>query len=390
MAYLEDSSLDEQLEVLKSIGDKRSSADQFGENMQDQEGDFGEGKSVDDLLQEYNMIDKKYNPVKGRRRVEALPTKVPRYFSFQKNLSLIHDGLLETTEIQNELNKKYRAESSLLGKIWHIVKTNGYKMFGKDISYATNEQLINKEMTSLQKILNGIDGIYRQSNSIIDKTRKTLMNQLEEKNKVEENLIKYREERVKRQQLGIQMYQKLREHTNLEIHKVGELKKKLMSCQHRIKDLDSLISQSYMKSEIMGSMINDLNKATDLMIQYRNILDETNTFARSAYERCRLMQPLFQNIENGSKAAQMVYGEVNKLSDTITLLWSKTFGNIKILSKIANSNIPITFYDKDTLDTLQDIKQGFDEKKYRTFQEIEDNLASEINDIEYDVFERQE
>jgi hypothetical protein len=348
------------------------------------------GKSVDELLQDYNSLDKKYNIRKGKRSMNALPTRVPRYFSFQKNLSLIQDGLMETTEIQNELNKKYRAESSVLGKIWHVMKTNGYKMFGKDISYATNDQLVGKEMSSLQKILNGIDGIYRQSNSIIEKTRSTLINQLEDKTKVDENLIKYREERVERQHLGKEMYETLKAHTNLEVKKVGELKKNLMSCEHRIKDLDSLISQSHMRSETLGSMINDLNKATDLMIQYRNILNETNTFARSAYERCRLMQPLFQNIDNGAKAAQMVYGEVGRLSDTITLLWSKTFGNIKMLSKIANSSIPQTMYNKEILGTMEEIKQSFDDKKYRTFEEIENKLSSEVNDIEFESFEREE
>jgi hypothetical protein len=387
MKEYESNSLDEQLEVLKSVGED-GRHNEVGE-AQEQENEIP-GKSVDELLQDYNSLDKKYNIRKGKRSMNALPTRVPRYFSFQKNLSLIQDGLMETTEIQNELNKKYRAESSVLGKIWHVMKTNGYKMFGKDISYATNDQLVGKEMSSLQKILNGIDGIYRQSNSIIEKTRSTLINQLEDKTKVDENLIKYREERVERQHLGKEMYETLKAHTNLEVKKVGELKKNLMSCEHRIKDLDSLISQSHMRSETLGSMINDLNKATDLMIQYRNILNETNTFARSAYERCRLMQPLFQNIDNGAKAAQMVYGEVGRLSDTITLLWSKTFGNIKMLSKIANSSIPQTMYNKEILGTMEEIKQSFDDKKYRTFEEIENKLSSEVNDIEFESFEREE
>jgi hypothetical protein len=102
------------------------------------------------------------------------------------------------------------------------------------------------------------------------------------------------------------------------------------------------------------------------------------------------MQPLFQNIDNGAKAAQMVYGEVGRLSDTITLLWSKTFGNIKMLSKIANSSIPQTMYNKEILGTMEEIKQSFDDKKYRTFEEIENKLSSEVNDIEFESFEREE
>lgn len=340
------------------------------------------------LIEEMTKLDSNY----GRKKPEdgddlnsnSLLRKIKPTLSFQGNLELIQTGLLQSTQAQNELNKKYRMESSTLGKIAHIAKQTGYKIIGKDYSLLSNSELIKKEMQALEKIIDGIDGVYQQSNDIVNKTRETRDKQLSEKSTYDKLLIQYREERVARQKLGEKMIIELKNLSNMEVDYVCKLRSALMVCQDRLKDLDSMIMENSAKSRFLTTSINDLSRAIDVMVEYKNTIVDMRTYARVAYSKCRTISPFFGNIEFGSKMSVSAYKKIGELSNSVALLWSKTFSNISILSKVAGTAIPSSMYDEKAKGEIGQMKDAYNNKKYSIFEEIEKHLSGSPDEINFD------
>ncbi len=346
------------------------------------------------LIEEMGRLDSTYGRKRPSEKDEdnstSLLRKIKPTLSFQGNLDLIQSGLLQSTQAQNELNKKYRMESSFVGKVAHVVKQTGYKMIGKDYSLLSNSELIKKEMEALEKIIDGIEGVYQQSSEIVDKTRQTRDKQLAEKSTYDKLLIKFREERVARQKLGERMVGELKNLSNMEVDYVCKIRSALMSCQDRLKDLDSMIMENSAKSRFLTTSVNDLSRAIDVMVEYKNTIVDMRTYANIAYSKCKTISPFFGNIEFGSKMSVSAYKKIGELSNSVALLWSKTFSNIGILSKVAGTAIPTSMYDEKAKGEIGQMKDAYNNKKYSIFEEIERHLSGTPDEINFDYISNEE
>lgn len=346
------------------------------------------------LIEEMGRLDSTYGRKRPSEKDDDNSTSLLRRtkptLSFQGNLDLIQSGLLQSTQAQNELNKKYRMESSFVGKIAQIAKQTGYKMMGKDYSLLSNSELIKKEMEALEKIINGIEGVYQQSSEIVDKTRQTRDKQLAEKSTYDKLLIRFREERVARQKLGEKMISELKNLSNMEVDYVCKIRSALMSCQDRLKDLDSMIMENSAKSRFLTTSVNDLSRAIDVMVEYKNTIVDMRTYANIAYSKCKTISPFFGNIEFGSKMSVSAYKKIGELSNSVALLWSKTFSNISILSKVAGTAIPTSMYDEKAKGEIGQMKDAYNNKKYSIFEEIERHLAGTPDEINFDYISNEE
>jgi len=108
------------------------------------------------------------------------------------------------------------------------------------------------------------------------------------------------------------------------------------------------------------------------------------SYANNAYSKCKTISPFFGNIEFGSKVSVSAYKKIGELSNSIALLWSKTFSNIGILSKIAGTAIPTSMYDEKAKGEIGQMKDAYNNKKYSVFEEVERHLASTPTEINFD------
>jgi len=378
--------------ILKERGNGRNEQSLIFENneseLEEQINKSYSGNNAQRLIEEMENLDSNYGrkkPVDSEENnSNTLLRKIKPTLSFQGNLELIQTGLLQSTQAQNELNKKYRMESSVIGRMAHIAKQTGYKIIGKDYSLLSNSELIKKEMEALEKIIDGIEGVYHQSTEIVNRTRSTREKQLNEKSTYDKLLIQYREERVARQKLGEKMVTELKNLSNMEVDSVYKIRTALMNCQDRLKDLDSMILENSAKSRFLTTSINDLNRAIDVMLEYKNTIVDMRSYANNAYSKCKTISPFFGNIEFGSKVSVSAYKKIGELSNSIALLWSKTFSNIGILSKIAGTAIPTSMYDEKAKGEIGQMKDAYNNKKYSVFEEVERHLASTPTEINFD------
>ncbi|HOI19062.1 MAG TPA: hypothetical protein PLX15_04340 [Candidatus Woesearchaeota archaeon] len=378
--------------ILKERGNGRNEQSLIFENneseLEEQINKSYSGNNAQRLIEEMENLDSNYGrkkPVDSEENnSNTLLRKIKPTLSFQGNLELIQTGLLQSTQAQNELNKKYRMESSVIGRMAHIAKQTGYKIIGKDYSLLSNSELIKKEMEALEKIIDGIEGVYHQSTEIVNRTRGTREKQLNEKSTYDKLLIQYREERVARQKLGEKMVTELKNLSNMEVDSVYKIRTALMNCQDRLKDLDSMILENSAKSRFLTTSINDLNRAIDVMLEYKNTIVDMRSYANNAYSKCKTISPFFGNIEFGSKVSVSAYKKIGELSNSIALLWSKTFSNIGILSKIAGTAIPTSMYDEKAKGEIGQMKDAYNNKKYSVFEEVERHLASTPTEINFD------
>jgi len=378
--------------ILKERGNGRNEQSLIFENneseLEEQINKSYSGNNAQRLIEEMENLDSNYGrkkPVDSEENnSNTLLRKIKPTLSFQGNLELIQTGLLQSTQAQNELNKKYRMESSVIGRMAHIAKQTGYKIIGKDYSLLSNSELIKKEMEALEKIIDGIEGVYHQSNEIVNRTRSAREKQLNEKSTYDKLLIQYREERVARQKLGEKMVTELKNLSNMEVDSVYKIRTALMNCQDRLKDLDSMILENSAKSRFLTTSINDLNRAIDVMLEYKNTIVDMRSYANNAYSKCKTISPFFGNIEFGSKVSVSAYKKIGELSNSIALLWSKTFSNIGILSKIAGTAIPTSMYDEKAKGEIGQMKDAYNNKKYSVFEEVERHLASTPTEINFD------
>lgn len=378
--------------ILKERGNGRNEQSLIFENneseLEEQINKSYSGNNAQRLIEEMENLDSNYGrkkPVDSEENnSNTLLRKIKPTLSFQGNLELIQTGLLQSTQAQNELNKKYRMESSVIGRMAHIAKQTGYKIIGKDYSLLSNSELIKKEMEALEKIIDGIEGVYHQSTEIVNRTRSAREKQLNEKSTYDKLLIQYREERVARQKLGEKMVTELKNLSNMEVDSVYKIRTALMNCQDRLKDLDSMILENSAKSRFLTTSINDLNRAIDVMLEYKNTIVDMRSYANNAYSKCKTISPFFGNIEFGSKVSVSAYKKIGELSNSIALLWSKTFSNIGILSKIAGTAIPTSMYDEKAKGEIGQMKDAYNNKKYSVFEEVERHLASTPTEINFD------
>ncbi|MDI3473860.1 MAG: hypothetical protein PWR30_183 [Candidatus Woesearchaeota archaeon] len=341
-------------------------------------------KSLDELLREADELDKKYQTTSKKSKSQI--ATLPRNFSFEYSYSKFKNGLEQVEAIQEELNKKYLAESSTIGKIGYFTKKGIYKILGKDFSEYTEEQLIEKEMSGLRTCIDGGNELLKETEYLIDRNLLRLNKMFEEKNKLEEEQQKYRNERIERQTIGKQLYKSLKELTASENSKAAPIKEKLMMFDNRISELDSLIVQTEKRIDARTRQINELKNSNELIMKYKDLLTDTVNSAKDAYEDCETLRPTFKSIDHGSKVANLTKDNVEKLSDTFSLLWKKALNSMDALYKIAETSKNKDIYDNSVLTRINEINDVFKRKKYDTFEDVERRLESSADDIEYTNF----
>jgi|GEM_PF-2259743 len=343
-----------------------------------------EEKSLDELLKEADEVDKKYQI--NSKKPKSQITTLPRNFSFENSYSKFKNGLEQVDAIQQELNKKYLAESSTIGKIGYYTKKGLYKILGKNFSEYTEDELIGREMSGLRTCIDGGKELLKEAEYIIDKNLLRLNKIFEEKNKFEEEQKKYRNERIERQTIGKQLYTSLKELTASETSKVSSIKRKLMEYDNRISELDSLIVQTEKRIDVRTRQINELKKSNELIMKYKDLLTDTVNSARDAYEDCETLRPAFKSMDHGSKVANLTKDNVEKLSDTFSLLWKKALNSMSVLSDIAETSNNKDVYDNSVLKRINEINDVFKMKQYNIFEDTEKRLESSADDIEYTNF----
>lgn len=343
-----------------------------------------EEESLDELLKEAEELEKEYpiTPKKPKGHIATLP----RNFSFENSYRKFKNGLEQVDAIQKELNKKYIAESSPIGKIGYFTKKGVYKLLGKDFSEYTEDQLIGKEMSGLRICIDGGNELLREAEYIIDKNLLRLNKMLEEKNKFEEEQNKYKEEKIKIEDIGMKFHKSLKELTASENSKVSYIKEKLMVYDNRISELNSLIVQTEKRIGARTRQINELKNSNELIMKYKDLLTDTVNSAKDSYEDCETLRPAFKSMDHGSKVANLTKDNVEKLSDSLSLLWKKALNSMDALYKVSKTSKNKDIYDNSVSTRISEINDLFKTEEYKVFEDVERRMESSADDIEYTNF----